>query len=141
MENFYKYLNIDELVTSLVTFAPRVIVALVIMLVFWLVYRISSRPLRLALAHTGLHEKLIDLLVGSIYRYAMIAFGLVMSLSQLGVDVGAAVAGLGVAGIAVGLAAQDTLSNTIAGFTIFWDKPFVVNDYKSSTCPISPSRA
>jgi small conductance mechanosensitive channel len=59
----------------------------------------------------------------------MIAFGLVMTLSQLGVNVGAAIAGLGVVGIAVGLAAQDTLSNTIAGFTVFWDKPFVVGDY------------
>jgi small conductance mechanosensitive channel len=129
MDNFWKYLKVDELLTSLVAFAPHLVVAFAIMLVFWIIYRIASRPLRIALAHTELHEKLIDLLVGSVFRYTMIAFGLVMSLSQLGVDVGAAVAGLGVAGIAVGLAAQDTLSNTIAGFTIFWDKPFVVGDY------------
>jgi small-conductance mechanosensitive channel len=36
---------------------------------------------------------------------------------------------LGVAGIAVGLAAQDTLANTIVGFTVFYDKPFVVGDW------------
>jgi small conductance mechanosensitive channel len=129
MEHFFRYLNIDELVTSVVAFVPRLLIALAIMIVFWLIYRLASRPLRLALSHTGLHEKLIDLLVNSVFRYSMIAFGLVMSLSQLGVNVGAAVAGLGVVGIAVGLAAQDTLSNTIAGFTIFWDKPFVVGDY------------
>ena len=129
MNNFWKYLKIDELLTSLVAFVPRLVVALIIMVAFWIIYRIVSRPLRIALVHTELHEKLIDLLVGSVFRYTMIAFGLVMSLSQLGVDVGAAVAGLGVAGIAIGLAAQDTLSNTIAGFTIFWDKPFVVGDY------------
>jgi small conductance mechanosensitive channel len=129
MENFLKYLNIDELVTSIVAFAPRLVVALLIMLAFWLVYRLSSRPLRVALSHTGLHQKLVDLLVNSIFRYTMFVFGLVMSLSQLGVNVGAAIAGLGVVGIAVGLAAQDTLSNTIAGFTIFWDKPFIVGDY------------
>jgi small conductance mechanosensitive channel len=99
------------------------------MLFFWVAYRLISRPLRMALARTSIHEKLIDLLVGSVFRYTMIAFGLVMSLSQLGVNVGAAVAGLGVAGVAVGLAAQDTLANTIAGFTVFWDKPFVVGDY------------
>lgn len=129
MENFYSYLNIDELVTKTVAFAPRLVVAVFIMLVFWIAYRIISRPLRLALARTGLHDKLVELLVGSVFHYSMIAFALVMSLSQLGVNVGAAVAGLGVAGIAVGLAAQDTLSNTIAGFTVFWDKPFVVGDY------------
>jgi small conductance mechanosensitive channel len=129
METFYNNLNLDELATELVVFTPRVLVATFIMLVFWVAYRIIRTPLRLALSRTGLHNKLIDLLVHSVFRYSMVAFGLVMSLSQLGVDVGAAVAGLGVAGIAVGLAAQDTLANTIAGFTVFWDKPFVVGDY------------
>ncbi|MEJ2110257.1 MAG: mechanosensitive ion channel family protein [Acidobacteriota bacterium] len=129
METFYNNLNLDELATELVVFTPRVLVATFIMLVFWVAYRLIRTPLRLALSRTGLHNKLIDLLVHSVFRYSMVAFGLVMSLSQLGVDVGAAVAGLGVAGIAVGLAAQDTLANTIAGFTVFWDKPFVVGDY------------
>ncbi len=108
---------------------PRLFAAALILAAFWLLYRLTRRPMRAALSHTGLHDKLVDLLVGSLYRYVLAAFGLVMALSQLGVNVGAAVAGLGVAGIAVGLAAQDTLSNTIAGFTIFWDKPFVVGDY------------
>jgi len=129
MDNFYKYLNLDDLTTTLIVYAPRVVVAMFIMLVFWIAYRAILKPLQLALSRTGLHEKLVDLLVHSVFRYSMIAFGLVMSLSQLGVNVGAAVAGLGVVGIAVGLAAQDTLSNTIAGFTVFWDKPFVVGDY------------
>lgn len=129
MEKFWSYLNLDELITQTVVYMPRVFVALIIMFVFWIAYRISSRPLRMALRRTGLHEKLTDLLVNSLFRYSMIAFGLVMSLSQLGVNVGAAIAGLGVVGIAVGMAAQDTLANTIAGFTVFWDKPFVVGDY------------
>jgi len=129
MEKFWSYLNLDELITRTVVYAPRVFVAIIIMFVFWIAYRISSRPLRMALRRTGLHEKLTDLLVSSLFRYSMIAFGLVMSLSQLGVNVGAAIAGLGVVGIAVGMAAQDTLANTIAGFTVFWDKPFVVGDY------------
>lgn len=129
MENFLHYLNIDELITKTVVYTPRVLVALFIMLVFWIAYRLAMRPMRLALSRTGMHEKLVELLVHSVFRYTMIAFALVMGLSQLGVNVGAAVAGLGVAGIAIGLAAQDTLSNTIAGFTVFWDKPFVVGDY------------
>jgi small conductance mechanosensitive channel len=123
------YLDIDSVVTQLVTYLPRLLAGLLVMLAFWLLFRLTRRPLRAALAHSGLHAKLVDLLIDNVYRYTLAAFGLVMALSQLGVDVGAAIAGLGVAGIAVGLAAQDALSNTIAGFTIFWDKPFVVGDW------------
>jgi small conductance mechanosensitive channel len=129
MDYIRSNLDVNELLTDLVAFAPRVFVAFVVLGAFWVVYRLSRRPLRAAMVHSGLHDKLVDLLVNSLYRYTIFVFGLVMALSQLGVDVGAAIAGLGVAGIAVGLAAQDTLSNTIAGFTIFWDKPFVVGDY------------
>lgn len=52
-----------------------------------------------------------------------------MAASQLGVNIGAALAGLGVVGIAVGFAAQETIANMIAGFLIFWDRPFKVGDF------------
>ena len=43
-------------------------------------------------------------------------------------NVATIVAGLGIGGIAVALAAQDTLQNLLGSFTIFADKPFVVGD-------------
>lgn len=129
METLKQSLDLDRLITSLIDFTPRLIVALIILLAFWVAYRVVRRPLRAALIHSGMHDKLVHLLIHSMLRYTMLAFGLVMALSQLGVNVGAAIAGLGVAGLAVGLAAQDTLANTIAGFTIFWDKPFAVGDW------------
>lgn len=102
METVMKYLDLDQLVTQLVEYIPRLATGLFVLIAFWAAYRLSRRPLRVALAHTGLHDQLINLLVGNIYRYSLLAFGLVMALSQLGVNVGAAIAGLGVAGIAVG---------------------------------------
>ena len=41
--------------------------ALAEMLAFWLLYRLSRRPLRAALSHTGMHTKLVDLLIDGIY--------------------------------------------------------------------------
>jgi small conductance mechanosensitive channel len=58
-----------------------------------------------------------------------VLFGLIMALGQLGVNVTAALAGVGIAGIAIGFAAQDSVANVISGIMIFWDKPFVVGDW------------
>ncbi len=43
-------------------------------------------------------------------------------------NIAAIIAGLGIGGIAIALAAQDTLQNLLGSFTIFADKPFVVGD-------------
>ncbi len=52
----------------------------------------------------------------------------IMILDQLGVQVGALVAGLGVGSLAVALAAQAILGDTIAGFAIMVDRPFSEGD-------------
>jgi small-conductance mechanosensitive channel len=52
-----------------------------------------------------------------------------LSLDNLGFDVTALVAGLGVGGIAVGLALQNVLQDTFASLSIILDKPFVVGDF------------
>lgn len=51
-----------------------------------------------------------------------------IGLSNLGVDVTALVAGLGVGGIAVALAAQNVLGDLLASLSIVLDKPFVIGD-------------
>ncbi len=48
--------------------------------------------------------------------------------SVFNLNVATIVAGLGIGGIAVALAAQDTLQNLLGSFTIFADRPFVVGD-------------
>lgn len=49
-------------------------------------------------------------------------------LEHLGVNVSSLVVSLGVGSLAVGLAAQDTLANMFAGFTLMVDRPFRVGD-------------
>lgn len=54
--------------------------------------------------------------------------GLVMALSNIGVDISALLGTLGIGGIAFALAAQDTVKNVFGAFTIFTDKPFEIGD-------------
>jgi len=65
----------------------------------------------------------------NVYRFTLLTFGVIMAVNQLGINVGAALAGLGVVGLTIGFAAKDTLSNIMAGFLIFWDKPFHTDDW------------
>ncbi|MBI2670571.1 mechanosensitive ion channel [Candidatus Woesearchaeota archaeon] len=57
----------------------------------------------------------------------LIAF--IIILDRLGIEIGPLLAGLGVAGLAVALALQDTLSNFFSGVHILADKPVKPGDY------------
>lgn len=54
--------------------------------------------------------------------------GIILVLDVLGFNIMPFVAGAGVAGIAIGFAAKDTLSNLIAGVLLIIDRPFEVGD-------------
>lgn len=54
--------------------------------------------------------------------------GIVMALSNVGVNISALLGTLGIGGIAFALAAQDTVKNIFGAFTIFTDKPFSIGD-------------
>lgn len=54
---------------------------------------------------------------------------ILIGLSNLGVDITALLAGLGVGGIAIALAAQNVLADLLASLSIVLDKPFIVGDF------------
>lgn len=54
--------------------------------------------------------------------------GIIAGLNNAGFDVGALIAGLGIGGLALALAAQDTVKNIFGGMVIFIDKPFRIGD-------------
>ena len=58
----------------------------------------------------------------------MSIFAVITSSGSDRLDITSLIAGLGIAGIALGFAAKDTLSNIVAGIFIFWDKPFYIGD-------------
>ncbi len=67
--------------------------------------------------------------LGFLARLGLWAVVLLLVLDNLGVNITALVAGLGVGGIAVALATQSVLSDLFASLSIVLDKPFVVGDF------------
>ena len=56
------------------------------------------------------------------------SLGLIVGLNNAGFDVAALIAGLGIGGLALALAAQDTVKNIFGGLMVFVDKPFKMKD-------------
>lgn len=63
-----------------------------------------------------------------VIKYAIWILGVIIALNNAGFNVAAVLAGLGIGGLALAMAAKDTVANFFGGFTIFTDKPFVLGD-------------
>lgn len=113
----------------IVAAAPRILAALIVLVLFWVLLRITQPAVKHMLVRAHFAPALIKLLVEGLLRATVLVLGVAMASSQLGIDISAFLAGLGVVGIAVGFAAQETVANMIAGFLIFWDRPFRIGDY------------
>jgi len=68
-------------------------------------------------------------MIGFLLRVALWATVLLLILDNLGINITALVAGLGIGGVAVALAVQNILGDLFASLSIVLDKPFVVGDF------------
>jgi len=78
-------------------------------------------------SETKMDDIVFDLL-GKFSGVIIFAIAILLALDVLGINVIPFVAGAGIAGIAIGFAAKDTLSNLIAGILLIIDRPFEIGD-------------
>jgi small-conductance mechanosensitive channel len=121
-------LDAAPLPRRLATWGTSAVAALVILSVTIVAANLLARGLqnlgqriRLETAVTGLGTSLTRILIFTL--------GGLLTLSTLGISVTPLLAALGVGGLAVGLALQDTLSNLFSGIHILVEKPVRVGDY------------
>ncbi|HKC07801.1 MAG TPA: mechanosensitive ion channel family protein [Methylomirabilota bacterium] len=92
--------------------------------VAWWVGNVVERPLtRMAL------EPPMRRLMVRVVRVVVLLFALVIALDKFGFQIAPLVAGIGVAGLGIGIALQGVLGNVIAGLTIIFTKPFRVGEH------------
>jgi len=81
---------------------------------------------------SGTENKFDDVLVPMISKSSkvlVIAFGAILIAHSLTFDIASILAGLGIGGVAVALAAKDTISNLFGSVTVLIDRPFQIGDY------------
>jgi len=123
------FLSLPETVMKVVRSA--VVIALLIQAGIWAglvinFYLQSYRRRRLQKDPGSVTTLSALVLFGKITVWAVV---LLLALDNLGINVTALIAGLGVGGIAVALAVQNILGDLLASLSIVLDKPFVVGDF------------
>ena len=116
--------------------AANVIVGVELLLVLvtsWLIFRVFNRAVipffKEFAAHT--ETKLDDVMVPLVEKVGsviIVIFAITAVLDKLGINPGVALAGMGIAGLVIAFAAQDTLSNFFSGIFLMLDRPFEVGD-------------
>ena len=96
--------------------------------IYYVLWASSGQIIHKVLQHYGLNAS-IEQLLKNILSVLLLVLGLASVMAQFGFDIVSLVAGLGIAGLAVGFAAQSTLANFIAGITILLEQSFQVGDW------------
>ena len=124
--------NLDAYAAALwtlgIAFAPRVVSAVALVIAGVVVSRWASVLTRRIAERAGTVDPTLEPILASAARYGVLIVVLIAALSQLGVQTASALAVLGAAGLAIGLALQGTLSNIAAGIMLLWLRPFRVGD-------------
>ncbi len=114
-------------------FIANAITAAIVLSITWLFARLIDSLIeeyvvpRVAESETDLDDQLLPVLRKGA-KLGIWILGIIVALQNAEQDVGALLAGLGVGGLALAIAAQDTVANIFGGATIFADRPFVIGD-------------
>jgi len=122
-----------ELTIGATTVAQRVIQSGMLFALFWALWRLVDvgREVtgRTRWARSTSASRTLLPLGARVSKVAVAAFAAVAMLSLLGYPVASLIAGLGIGGLAVALAAQKTVENLFGAFSIGVDRPFCEGDF------------
>ncbi len=119
---------IERAIEVLLAWAPSVLGAVLILVLGWLGARILRAVLSRSLVRARVDETLVQFLASVVYVAVMLLV-IVAAVGRLGVNTTSFAAVLAAAGLAIGLAFQDSLSNFAAGVLLILFRPFRVGDY------------
>lgn len=118
----------DRITEWLALYGLRVVGAVAILLIGWLLAKLIRRVVNRLLIRAKMAEAAASFITSLAY-VGMMAFVIIAAIGKLGVQTASFVAVLAAAGLAIGLALQGSLANFAAGFLLVVFHPFKVGDY------------
>lgn len=113
----------------LASIVGSVLAAITILILGWIIAAwLGRRITRIGTRSRHLDDTLFNFL-GSIVRYIVLGFTVLIVLNTFGVQTTSVVAAVGAAGLAIGLALQGTLSNVAAGVMLILFRPLKIGDF------------
>ncbi len=105
-------------------------VLLITLIVYWVTH-IASHLIEYTLNKSNKNKSKSNnyFFIALLAKILIWSTGLLLVLSNLGVNISALVASMGIGGIAIALAVQNILGDIFSSFSIYFDKPFAVGDY------------
>ena len=128
LDAILKNLDVQSLTTRAAAFVPRLAAAVALLVLFAALAGVARRGVSAVLGRSEMPHGTRQLLV-RVTCYGIYLLGGLSVMEQLGVDITSMVAGLGIAGLAISFAAQDTIANIISGVTLLLDQPFKPGDW------------
>ena len=125
------YITISGHFFELIPFEAMYFAAICILIGTWAAHRLATRLVNVVMCSANENMKKFCPLVLFIAKILIWMIGLFMILGALAIDITPLLAGAGVAGIAVALAAQDIIGNIFSGFMLNADMPFNEGDWVS----------
>jgi small conductance mechanosensitive channel len=122
--------TVDLITEYVIRYGFQVLGAVLVFTVGALIARWAGKFAHRWLQHHDMEPPIRMLLVKSA-QVLVLLFTTMAALGQLGVQIAPLLAGIGVAGLGVGLALQGVLSNVIAGLSIIFTKPYRVGEHIS----------
>jgi small conductance mechanosensitive channel len=130
MSELLEAVNFQEIATQIVEYLPNIGAAILLIFVFWIVAALVRRTAGAGLRRAKVSDPAASILQRFI-RYVIVIIAAVTIADQLGINVASLVAAVGIAGLALSFAAQDTIANLISGVAIAIDRPFREGDWIS----------
>jgi small conductance mechanosensitive channel len=118
----------NTLVALVTTYGLRVVGAIIILVIGWMISRLLYNGIRRLCARSQRLDQTVTLFLANGARYLVLVFTFSAVLSTFGIATTSFVAVLGALGIAIGLALQGTLSNLAAGIMLVLFRPFHIGD-------------